>query len=70
MPVTKDPSIGGLVLSRRANEAIVLVSPEGVTVEFSVIELRGDKARLLTRAPKTWRIMRKEIMEETTPCGS
>jgi carbon storage regulator len=49
--------MGGLVLSRKKNEKIVI----GDTIEITVIEIRGDKVRLLINAPKMVTVHRKEV---------
>lgn len=73
MPRTeRDPTIGQLVLSRKPNETIVVQSPEGTLITVSVIEIRGDKVLLMTRAPKSWRVHRGEIFDkiESEPQGA
>jgi carbon storage regulator len=49
----------GLVLSRKKDEKIVI----GDTIEITVIEIRGDKVRLLINAPKTVTVHRKEVAD-------
>ena len=49
----------GLVLSRKKDEKIVI----GNTIEITVIEIRGDKVRLLINAPKTITVHRKEVSD-------
>jgi carbon storage regulator len=56
-----------LVLSRKANESIVIsaLSPSGVPVEITVIvnEIRGDKVRLGVEAPKEIPVHRREVYD-------
>ncbi len=49
----------GLVLSRKKNEQIII----GDIVTVSVVEIRGDKVRLLIEAPKEVPVHRKEVYE-------
>jgi carbon storage regulator len=51
-----------LVLSRRANEDIVIVA-NGVEIVVKTIEIRGDKARLGIEAPQSVTVHRREIHE-------
>ncbi|RLS58658.1 MAG: carbon storage regulator [Planctomycetota bacterium] len=52
-----------LVLSRRANESLLLGPDDTQLIEISVIEIRGDKVRLGIQIPREWVIHRKEIYE-------
>ena len=55
----------GLVLSRKKDEKIVI----GDTIEITVIEIRGDKVRLLINAPKTVTVHRKEVSDAIAKQG-
>jgi len=55
----------GLVLSRKKDEKIVI----GDTIEITVIEIRGDKVRLLINAPKTITVNRKEVSDAIAKQG-
>ena len=55
----------GLVLSRKKDEKIVI----GDTIEITVIEIRGDKVRLLINAPKTITVHRKEVYDAIAKQG-
>ena len=48
-----------LVLTRQRNESIMI----GDNIEVTLLEVRGDKVRLGSRAPVDVRIFRKEIYE-------
>jgi carbon storage regulator len=48
-----------LVLTRKANEAIVI----GDLVTIVVVEIRGDRVRLGVEAPKEVPVHRKEVWE-------
>ena len=50
---------GGLVLSRKKNESIVI----NADVKIVVVEIRGDKVRLGIEAPKEVEVYRLEVME-------
>lgn len=53
-----------LVLSRKSNEQIVILTPSGEVVSVMVIEIRGDKARLGFDAARDVQIHRKEVFEQ------
>ena len=46
-----------LVLSRKKNEAIIILD----NIEITVIEIRGDKVRLGIEAPKEVKVHRREV---------
>ena len=54
---------GGLVLSRKRNESIVINS----NVEVVVVDIRGDKVRLGVEAPKDVPVHRLEVLEAVDP---
>jgi carbon storage regulator len=49
-----------LVLTRRANQSIVI----GDDVVVTVLEVRGDQVRLGIRAPRTISVHREEVFRE------
>lgn len=49
-----------LILSRKKNESIILTLG-GVRVEITIVELRGDKARVGVTAPDDVTVHRAEI---------
>lgn len=53
-----------LVLSRKKNEAMVIYLPDGRIIQIWVVEIRGDKVRLGTDAPKDIIVDRKEVYEK------
>lgn len=52
-----------LVLSRKRNEKIVIVTPSGEEIVVGVIEVRGDRVRLGMEAPRDHSIHREEVMQ-------
>lgn len=50
-----------LVLSRKRDEVIVI----GDDIRITVVDIRGDKVRLGIYAPRTVRVRREELLEET-----
>ena len=52
-----------LVLSRKANEAIVI----GENIVVTVIDIRGDKIRLGVEAPKHVSVHRQEVYQRIKP---
>lgn len=52
-----------LVLSRKRGEKVVIVTPGGEEITISVIEIRGDRARMGFDAPKDHAIHRDEVMQ-------
>ena len=52
-----------LVLSRRRNEKLVIVTPKGEELVVCVIDVRGDRVKLGVEAPADHAIHREEIMQ-------
>jgi carbon storage regulator len=52
-----------LVLSRKKNETIVVTAPDGTRLVLTVVQIRGDKARIGIDAPKDYAVHRGEIQE-------
>lgn len=50
-----------LVLTRQKNESIIL----GEDIRITIIDIEGDRVRVGIDAPKTLKIMRAELLEET-----
>lgn len=50
-----------LVLSRRRNEQLIIETPTGERVTITVTDLRQISAKLGIDAPRSWRIIRKEL---------
>ncbi len=51
-----------LVLSRKKNEKVIILTTQGV-IEIVVVETRDDKVRLGFRAPKEIIIHREEVLK-------
>lgn len=52
-----------LVLSRKRDEKVVIVTPSGDEIVVCVTEIRGDRARLGVEAPKNYAIHREEVIQ-------
>jgi carbon storage regulator len=52
-----------LVLSRKRNEKIVVMTPNGEEIVFCVLEIRADRVRIGVEAPKDHAIHREEIIQ-------
>jgi len=52
-----------LILSRKKNEEIDLVLPDGVVVKVIVVDIRSDKVRLGVDAPTWMPVHRKEVFD-------
>ena len=52
-----------LVLMRKKNEEIVIVTPDGVEIVVLVVDQRGDKTRLGVEAPRAFQVHRAEVWE-------
>ena len=50
-----------LVLTRQKNESIIL----GDDIRLTIIDIEGDRVRVGIEAPKTLKIMRAELLDET-----
>lgn len=53
-----------LVLSRMPNEQIVITCPNGEVITFTMIEVRGNKARLGVDAPSSYAVHRAEVQRK------
>lgn len=49
-----------LALTRRVGESIII----GNDIEITIVEVKGDQVRIGINAPKSVKILRKEIFEE------
>lgn len=52
-----------LVLQRRRDETIDITHASGIRIELSLVDVRGDKARIGITAPDDWIIHRREVTE-------
>ncbi len=61
---------GRLVLSRRENDRIDLVMPDGTLVEIHVVGFKGQgnhhRARVMVIAPESVKILRGELADRAT----
>lgn len=53
-----------LVLSRKADESIIVRLPGGDIITFCVVEIRGDKVRIGITAPKEIAVHRQEVYNQ------
>ncbi|WP_206459620.1 carbon storage regulator CsrA [Anaerovorax sp. IOR16] len=51
-----------LILTRKANQSFLI----NEDIEITVTEIGGDKVRIAIDAPKTVKILRKELVEATS----
>jgi len=62
--LAKQESEGGmLVLSRERDPEVVMVLPDGTLITITVVDIRGEKVRIGTDAPKELPVHRYEIWE-------
>lgn len=52
-----------LILTRKPGQTIIETRPDGSQVEFTVVEIRGDRVRLGIVAPLDTRVDREEVAE-------
>ena len=52
-----------LVLSRHRDERIVVKLPDGRLVKITIVEIRGDKAKVGTEADRDIAIVREELLK-------
>lgn len=52
-----------LVLTRKPEESIVIVSPSGETMEIRLAKIENDRAKIGIEAPVNFRIFRKEVYD-------
>lgn len=54
-----------LVISRKLQKGFTVFDPDGVPVlEVTIVDVRGDKTRLGIDAPKEFRILRNELIDD------
>lgn len=61
MERASEETIGNLVLTRKAGEAIILRHADGTSVTIEVAQLSKGRCRLRVTAAHTFKILRKEI---------
>ena len=52
-----------LVLTRKPEESIIVVSPNGDTMEIHLAKIDNDRAKIGIEAPTDYRIFRKEVYD-------
>lgn len=52
-----------LVVTRREGESVTVISPDGTEIEITLVE-DGTAARIGIQAPKDYKILRTELLEE------
>lgn len=52
-----------LILGRKENQTIVIVH-DGEEMRFTIQEIRGDKVRICFEAPKSYVIVRAELLDK------
>ena len=50
-----------LVLTRKLGESISCTLPDGNVIVLTLVEVRGDKARIGIEAPKSVQVLRTEL---------
>lgn len=53
-----------LTLSRRNGEQLQLVTKDNEIIEITVTNIRGNQIKINFNAPKSCRIMRRELIED------
>ena len=53
-----------LTLSRRNGEQLQLVTKDNEVIEITVTNIRGNQVKINFNAPKSCRIMRRELIED------
>ena len=52
-----------LVLSRKSGESVIIVSPQGTSVEVIVTKVDYNQAKIGINAPADFKIFRREIYD-------
>ena len=52
-----------LVLSRKLDEAIIVVSPNGEIMEIKITKIEENRTKVGIEAPSNFKIFRKEIFD-------
>lgn len=53
-----------LVLSRKNGESVIIVSPQGTSIEVLVTKVDYNQAKIGINAPADFKIFRKEIYDQ------
>ena len=59
-----------LVLTRKPEESIIVVSPNGDTMEIHLAKIDNDRAKIGIEAPANFRIFRKEVYDAVLQSNS
>jgi sRNA-binding carbon storage regulator CsrA len=59
----RSPHVGNLILKRRRGESVFIEHPDGRMLSVTLVEIRGDSARLSFVATKDFKILRGEILQ-------
>jgi len=52
-----------LVLSRKTDESIIVVSPHGETMEIKITKIEENRTKVGIEAPSNFKIFRKEVFD-------
>ena len=52
-----------LVLSRKLDESIIVVSPSGETMEIKITKIEENRTKVGIEAPANFKIFRKEVFD-------
>lgn len=52
-----------LVIARSILESVLVHSPSGETIEFTVLGIQGGQVKIGLTAPRDWPILRAELTE-------
>ena len=55
-----------LVLSRKVNETLLITTPDGEEIRITLAALRGHTARFGVTAPRSYSIVREELVSPET----
>jgi sRNA-binding carbon storage regulator CsrA len=64
------PRIGRLVVERRVNESLTVISPHGETIVVQVIQARNGRVKLCTTAPTDYLLRRSELPPQKPEDGT
>lgn len=56
--------MGSLVVSRAERQSVVIECPDGTRLIIKVANIRGNKVRLAMDMPRTFQILRSELLED------
>ena len=53
-----------LILERKTDEAIIITTPSGDTIEINMLDTSRGRAKIGINAPHDYEILRDELIEE------